>query len=140
MTHRRTYLWLPFFMLAMLSMAGASLAEDEAFCLEAQAELKGQIFTAKEPLFETKIGLDGILSMERDGEEVRQGAKTILKKVECGSKRVAVTLRPDGPGSKVEIYFMISRDVRQDPEARKAFDRMMTFVLESAPGAVASDW
>ncbi len=134
MTHK----WIPVLVLVLFSAAGVGAAE-EAFCIKAKADLGGRMFTAKVPLYEAKIWPDEIREMERDAEEIRQGAKTIVKNVECGSKRVVMTLKPDGPGSKVEIYFFISREGRLDPDARKAFDHMMTYVFEEAPGAGATE-
>ncbi len=120
---------------AMISFAGVALAGGEEFCMTAKADLKGSTFTARVPLYEIRIDPGGIREIERDEEEIRQGAKTIIMNVECGSKRVAMTLAPDGPGADVEIYFMISREGRLEPDARKDFDHMMSYVFEEAPGS-----
>ncbi len=97
-------LWIPVFVIAMMAPAGVALAAEE-FCVKAKEELKGEIVTAKVPLFQTKIWPDEIRKLERDSDEIRQGSKAVIKDVGCGGRRVEVTLKPDGPGDKVEIYF-----------------------------------
>ncbi len=134
MSHR----WIACLAVAMISTAGAAPAKEE-FCVKAKEDLKGKTFTAKVPLFQTKIWPDEIRELERDSEEIRQGAKTIVKDVGCGAKRIEVTLRPDGPGEEVEIYFYISREGRLEPGAREDFDRMLTFVFEDVSEAGESD-
>ena len=122
----------------MVLTAGVASAKEE-FCVQAKADLKFEVFTAKVPLYQTKIWPDEIRKLERDEDEIRQGSKAMIKDVGCGAKRVEVTLKPDGPGDSVEIYFYISRADRLKPGAREDFDRMMTYVFEDAPGAKSEE-
>ena len=124
--------------IVMISAAGVAAAK-EAFCVQLKEEMLWEIVTAKVPLYQTKIDRDEIRKLERDEEEIRKGAKAKIKDVGCGAKKIELTLKPDGPGSGVEIYFYISREDRLKPGAREDFDRMMTYVFEDPPGANAKN-
>lgn len=124
--------------IAMMATAGVASAKEE-FCVKLKEEMLWEMVTAKVPLYQTKIDRDQIRKLERDEEEIRKGAQAKIKDIGCGARKVEVTLKPDGPGDSVEIYFYISRADRLLPGAREDFDRMMTYVFVDPPGAEAKD-
>ncbi len=128
---------LTIFMIAMMLAAGAASAKEE-FCVKAKEDMQWEMVTAKVPLYQTKIDRHEIRKLERDGDEIRKGSQATIKDIGCGAKKVEVTLKPDGPGDSVEIYFFISRDERLKPGAREDFEHMMTYVFEEVPGAEGS--
>ncbi len=120
--------------IVMMQAAGVASAKEE-FCIKLKEEMLWEIVTAKVPLYQTKIDRQEIRKLERDEDEIRKGSKAKIKDIGCGARKIEVTLKPDGPGSGVEIYFYISREDRLRPGAREDFDRMMTYVFEDPPGA-----
>jgi hypothetical protein len=109
---------------------GVALAGD--VCWDLEQEIVGKTFVAKEPLYDTKVGLDGIIKLERDAEEVRKGDKFDVAKVKCGSSKIKLVLRPDRYGGDVEIYFVYSKVRRTEEGAMENLKKMMGYVFEEA--------
>ena len=102
-------------------------------CLEISRALLGKTFIAKEPLYDTVIGYNGIIKLERDKKEIRAGGTCRVKGVDCGGSKVEVKLKQvagDKEFNKVEIKFRISKPERNAPGGMDAFRKMLAYVLE----------
>ena len=109
---------------------GAALAGDA--CRELQDEIVGKTFVAKEPLYDTKIDLNGIVKLERDKEEIDKGDKFTVSKVVCGSGKIAMTLHQAKYKDDVDIYFKYPKTRRTEEGAQENIKRMMSYVFEEA--------
>lgn len=117
--------------MAVLSAVPA-LAADRS-CHELKLKFEGTVFVAKEPLYDTVIGDGGILDLERDEDEIQPGSACRVKDIECGKKKVEVTLKQvDGSRefNEVEITFRIDKYEREGPEGMGRFQKMWDLVLE----------
>jgi len=94
--------------------------------------LGGQVFIAKKPLYDTKIAQDGIFKLERDKEEIPQGARFRVKDVECKKNQIKMTLRQEAPVklSGVEIHFFFNIGQWAMPNSIVEFKKMTEFVFE----------
>ena len=94
--------------------------------------LGGQVFIAKKPLYDTKIAQDGIFKLERDKQEIPQGARFRVKDVECKKSQIKMTLRQEAPVklSGVEIHFFFNIGQRAMPNGVEEFKKMTEFVFE----------
>lgn len=122
-----------FVLLILIACAVPTVAAKDRACTEIGRQMVGVIYIAKEPLYDTVIGYDGIIKLERDKEEIRAGATCRVKDVECGRKKVEVTLKQVAGGrefNKVEIVFRIGDPERNTPEGMEAFQKMLSYVLE----------
>jgi hypothetical protein len=120
------------FVLTLLIVAspGAAFAADP-FCRDLQADLQSKEFVAKVPLYDTKIEHDEILRLERDREEIPEGATATVVNLECGGKKMEMTLKSVGRmGEKVEIIFFLTRNDRERQDAAELFQKMFGYVLE----------
>ena len=100
-------------------------------CPEITALLLGKTFVAKKPLYDTKISRDGIIKLERDKQEIPQGAELRVLNVDCGGKKVEVTLRQEAAVKldKVEIKFIFTAAERAMPNAEETFKTMMDYIF-----------
>jgi hypothetical protein len=121
--------WIVVVVVLVVLSAGTSQAEDA--CLEFRNKVTGKTFVAKEPLYDTKVSLDGIVRLERDKEEIRKGSKFEVLKVSCGGKNVELTLRESSvyKADKVEVYFLYRKSVRHGEEALKNLEKIMSYVF-----------
>ena len=95
-------------------------------------------FAAKVALYDTKIGQDGIIHLERDEEEIPAGKRRIVKRVLCGSRKITFVLNAIdhwAAKDKVEIYFMIPKWVQEGEQGMEAFQEMTSFVFEEVQKA-----
>ena len=118
--------------LALVVVVVPAEAEDPG-CIEITREIIGKTFITKEPLYDTVIGYNGIIKLERDKQEIRAGATCRVKKVDCGGSKIEVNLKQVAGGkefNKVEIKFRISKAERNAPEGLDDFRKMLAFVLE----------
>lgn len=120
---------LVFGLAPMVAGAGVVLAKDP-FCAEMQEEVSGQLLVAKEPLYDTVVGPDGIYDLERDRDEIPRGAELTIVDLDCGKKAIELTLKPSPKGEKVEIKFLISESERESDQGHEIFERMMSYVFE----------
>lgn len=118
-------------LLVLLTLLPSSAAADED-CPKLSASLEGRTFIAKKPLYDTKIAQEGIIKLERDKEEIPEGASFTVLNVDCGGKKVELTLRQNTTykRDKVEIYFLFNRAQRAMPDADATFEKMMSYVFE----------
>lgn len=101
-------------------------------CLELGSILLGEEFTAKVPLYDTKVEVDGISKLERDKEEVPQGSKLVVLKVECEGKTLEVKIREISTKKTeaAKIYFRFSQRADDLPDPVGDLRKMMGHVFE----------
>lgn len=118
--------------IAVVLIAFPSLAAADDECPKLTTQLQGRTFIAKKPLYDTKIAVEGIVKLERDKEEIPEGASFTVLKVDCKSKKVELTLRQNlsYKKDKVEVYFLFSAAQRAMPDADANFEKMMSYVFE----------
>jgi len=126
--------------LALVAVVVPAEAEDPG-CLAISRALLGKTFVAKEPLYDTVIGYNGIIKLERDKEEIRAGATCRVKNIDCGGSKVEVKLKQVAGAkefNKVEIKFRISKAERNAPEGMDDFRKMLAYVLEEPKSGESS--
>ena len=123
--------------ITLLAFAGLLIAFSppavaDAECPELTAQLQGRVFVAKKPLYDTKVALEGIVKLERDKEEIPEGASFTVIKVDCKSKKVELALRQNlsYKKDKVEVHFLFTAAQRAMPDADGNFEKMMSYVFE----------
>ena len=102
-------------------------------CSEITNAILGKTFVAKKPLYDTVIGPNGILDLERDNEEIPAGATCRVKDVDCGRSKIEVKLKQvtrEKEFNKVEIEFKISNVERNAQDGIDRFQKMLAYVLE----------
>jgi hypothetical protein len=123
---------------AFMLINGYANAGDESFCTRISSQYKNREFAAKVPLYDTKIGLDGVVDLERDKEEIPEGKKFVVKRVKCGSSKITFVLDPlDHYYAKknIEIYFKIPKKAQEGEQGMESFQKMTSFVFEEAQKA-----
>jgi len=119
---------------AVLLFSGLVVLEaNDWSCKEIENAMVGQEYIAKKPLYDTVITPDGHVELEWDAEQIPEGAPCRVVDVDCGRKKVEVTLRQiDGDKllDRVEIYFRIRRTQRETTEGMKDYWKMVDLVLE----------
>jgi hypothetical protein len=125
-------LFLTVLALAVLLTAFPSQALADPDCPDLAAKLEGRVFVAKKPLYDTKIAQEGIVKLERDKQEIPEGASFTILDVDCGSKKVEMTLRQNASYKleKVEVKFLFTAAQRALPDADGTFEEMMSYVFE----------
>ncbi len=125
-------LFLTVLALAVLLTAFPSQATADSDCPDLTAKLQGRTFVAKKPLYDTKIAQEGIVKLERDKEEIPEGASFTVLNVDCRSKKVELTLRQNASYKldKVEVHFLFTTAQRAMPNAEETFEKMMDYVFE----------
>ena len=122
-----------FVLFLALAVVVVPIEAADSSCLAISREIVGKTFVTKEPLYDTVIGYNGIIKLERDKKEIRAGATCRVKDVDCGGSKVEVTLKQVAGAkefNKVEIKFRISKHERNAPEGMDDFRKMLAFVLE----------
>jgi len=121
-------------LMIVLVCCGAVVAEaNDWSCQEIKTGMIGQKYVAKKPLYDTVIFRNGRIDLEWDKEEIPEGATCQVVDVDCGRKKVEVTLRQVVGArflDKVDIYFKIRRAERETPEGMKDYWVMVDLVLE----------
>ena len=125
-------LFLTILALAVLLTAFPSQAAADRDCPDLAAKLEGRTFVAKKPLYDTKIAQEGIVKLERDKEEIPEGASFTVLDVDCSGKKVELTLRQNlsYKTDKVEVKFFFTAAQRALPNADEIFEKMMGYVFE----------
>ena len=121
--------------LSMYAVAPSVLAADPT-CGQIKRRYEGKTYFAHVPLYDTVVGRDGIIELERDNEEIPAGSESRVKDIECGGKKVEVTLKQvvgQREINKVEIYFRIRQEDREAAEGMAEFERMWSYVLAEDP-------
>ena len=113
----------------LLAFSGGAAHAGDA-CRDLEQEIVGKKFVAKEPLYDTKIDLDGIVKLERDAEEIPKGATFTVAEVKCGSGRIKMELFQTRPKDEVEIFFLYSKVDRTHEDAMGNIKKMMAYVFE----------
>jgi hypothetical protein len=132
-TQRMRKLGLIAFALACVSLSSPpqAVASDEV-CLKFKYLLLGGKFTAKVPLYDTKVEINGITKLERDKEEVPQGAMLQVLKVECEGDELEVKIRlvSEWKFEATSIYFRFPGKARQLEDPVGDLRKMMGHVFE----------
>lgn len=125
-------LFLAVLALVMLVTVFPSPATADSDCPELTTKVLGKTFVAKKPLYDTKIALEGIVKLERDKEEIPEGASFTVLQVDCSGKKVELTLRQNlsYKTDKVEVKFLMTAAQRALPNAWENFQKMMDYVFE----------
>ncbi|MGB3564093.1 MAG: hypothetical protein WBH85_02300 [Thermoanaerobaculia bacterium] len=125
-------LFLTVLALAVLLTAFPSLAAADSDCPELATKLEGRIFIAKKPLYDTKVAPGGIVKLERDNEEIPEGATFTVLDVDCSGTKVELTLRlkANVKHEKVKVKFLFTAAQRALPNADGTFEEMMSYVFE----------
>jgi hypothetical protein len=100
-------------------------------CEEEKSALLEKTWVAKERLYDTKVGIDGIIKLEWDKEAIPEGAKFKILSIVCGGKKMSLTLRQDVDRKvpKVKVYFLFRRESRQGPDAKEKLQTIMDFIF-----------
>lgn len=129
----RAFLFLAtLFVAALWAPAGHTA---DAVCLEIREMIVGKTYVAKEPLYDTKIAIDGIVKLERDKQEIPVGAQFKVLKVECGSGKLEIKLRQVAQKKleAVQVKFWLTKNMRMMPNAIEQFQTMTGYVWEEVP-------
>lgn len=126
-----------FFLTALFAAvlwAPASQAAD-AVCLEIREKIVGNTYVAIEPLYDTKISIDGIVKLERDKDEIPRGAQFRVLKVDCDGGKLEIKLRQVAQKKldAVQVKFWLTKNMRMMPNAMEQFQTMMDYVWEDVP-------
>ena len=108
-----------------------ALASDE-LCLEFKSMLLGERFIAKVPLYDTKIEVSGIAKLERDKEEVPEGAMLQVLKVECEGDKLEVKIKElaEHKTESADIVFRFASKFKKLPNPVGDLRIMMDLVFE----------
>ena len=121
------------FVLACVCLPGPpqAVASDEV-CLKFKYMLLGEKFTAKVPLYDTKVEINGITKLERDKEEVPRGAMLQVLKVECEGDTLEVKIRlvSEWKIEATTLYFRFPGKARQLEDPVGDLRKMMGYVFE----------
>ena len=124
-------LFLGVLALAMFITVFPSQATAE-YCPELTTMVLGKTFVAKKPLYDTKIAQEGIVKLERDKQEIPEGAPFTVLSVDCDGQRIKLRLRQNASYKleKVKVKFLFTRAQRELPNAEEIFEKMLDYVFE----------
>ena len=114
---------------------GLFQAAADDVCWELEKEILGETFVAKVPLYDTEVGFEGIIKLERDKEEIPKGATFTVLDVDCERDEIELTLRQNVIGrkvDKVDIYLFFHKTERTKSDAREVLDTIISHVFEKA--------
>jgi hypothetical protein len=118
-------------LIVAFALSGAAVQAEDA-CLDFRREIVGKKFVAKEPLYDTKVDVYGIVKLERDKEEIPKGETFEVTKVICGSGKIEVTLSQASYMKDVEIYLKYKKVNRGKDGAMENLEKMMGYICEEA--------
>ena len=97
------------FILTILPFFNLSGAYTSDFCDQIEKEYEKRTLISKVSLYDTKIGINDIIKLERDKDEIPVGQEVLVKDVKCAIKKTTFTLEAINysEAEVVEIYFFI---------------------------------
>jgi len=132
MTANRFSTAVLFVFIIAISLSSAR-AQSIEFCWDVVDHYTNREYTAKVPLYDTKIQETGIKKLERDNEEIPRGAELVVMKVRCGKSATKFKLRAlehGGGKTKVEIHFKFRPGETSLESDLETFEKMVGYVFE----------